>query len=166
MLCYSYSSWLHWTLMTIPHPLKDTCFTLFDTWWVLLDEECMPSIEVVNWLLKLLEISLGDVWGLPMNLMPSFSIYIRSPCINSFDGPPQLGAVDPVVYALNELSLLFSLGNGCRFGDSLSTTGARSYLRKSSRSSIMARIFAGTCFVCSLHLPVGIWWEAALNSHL
>ena len=37
--------------------------------------------------------------------------------INSFDRPPQLGAVGPVVYALNEFSPLSSFMIRCRFGD-------------------------------------------------
>ena len=37
--------------------------------------------------------------------------------VNSFDRPPQLGAVIPVVYALNEFSSLSSLVIQCRFGD-------------------------------------------------
>ena len=37
--------------------------------------------------------------------------------VNSFDRPPQLGAVGPVVYALNEFSPLSSFVIRCRFGD-------------------------------------------------
>ena len=37
--------------------------------------------------------------------------------VNSFDRPPQLGAVGPVVYALNEFSPLSSLVIRCRFDD-------------------------------------------------
>ena len=37
--------------------------------------------------------------------------------INSFDRPPQLGAVGLVVYALNEFSSLSSFVIRCRFGD-------------------------------------------------
>ena len=48
---------------------------------------------------------------------------------------------------------------------SLSAAGAATCLGRSSLSSIMAaRISAGTCFVYSLRLPVGIWWEAVFNS--
>ena len=48
--------------------------------------------------------------------------------VNSFDRPPQLGAVGPVVYALNEFPPLSSFVIRCRFGDlhhSLLTAGAR-----------------------------------------
>ena len=45
--------------------------------------------------------------------------------VNSFDRPPQLVAVGPVVYALNEFSPLSSFVIRCRFGHSLSTAGAR-----------------------------------------
>ena len=37
--------------------------------------------------------------------------------VNSFDRPPQLGTVGPVVYALYEFSLLSSLVILCRLGD-------------------------------------------------
>ena len=37
--------------------------------------------------------------------------------VNSFDPPPQLGAVGPVVYALKEFSPLSSFVIRCRFGD-------------------------------------------------
>ena len=37
--------------------------------------------------------------------------------VNSFDRPPQLGAVSPVVYALNEFSPLSSFVIRYRFGD-------------------------------------------------
>ena len=37
--------------------------------------------------------------------------------VNSFDCPPQIGAVGPVVYALNEFSPLFSFVIRCSFGD-------------------------------------------------
>ena len=37
--------------------------------------------------------------------------------VNSFDRPPQLGAVGPVVYALNEFSPLTYFVIRCRFGD-------------------------------------------------
>ena len=46
--------------------------------------------------------------------------------VNSFDRPPQPGAVGPVVYALNEFSPLSSFVIRCRFCDhSLSTARAR-----------------------------------------
>ena len=50
------------------------------------------------------------MWDLPVKVMPSFSV-------NSFDRPPPLGAVGPVVYALNKFSPLSSFVIRCRFGD-------------------------------------------------
>ena len=58
-----------------------------------------------------MEISLDEVWGLPVKVVPSFS------AVNSFDRPPQLGAAGPVVYALNEFSPLSSFVIRCRIGD-------------------------------------------------
>ena len=58
-----------WSLVNDSASSRDIRFT----WRVLLDEECLPSLEVVNWWLKLLAISLGEVWGFPVKVMPSFS---------------------------------------------------------------------------------------------
>ena len=74
--------------------------------------------------------------------------------VNSFDRPPQLGAVGPVVYALKEFSPLSSFVISSFIVDSRGEAG--SCLRRSSSSSIMAQISTGTCCVCSLQLPVGI----------
>ena len=80
--------------------------------------------------------------------------------VNSFDRPPQLGAVGPVVHTLNEFSPPSSFVIRCRFGDLITHCKqpgeAGSCLRRSSRSSIMANISAGTCCVYSIRLPVGI----------
>ena len=71
--------------------------------------------------------------------------------VNSFDRPPQFGAVGPVVYALNEFPPLSSFVIRCRFGDLIihcrQPCEARSCLRGSYRSSVMAKISAGTCCV-------------------
>ena len=68
--------------------------------------------------------------------------------VNYFDRPPQLGAVGPVVYALNEFSPLSSFVIRYRFGDLIihcrQPGEAGSCLRRSSRSSIMAKISADT----------------------
>ena len=61
--------------------------------------------------LKLLAISLGEVWGLHVKVMSSFSV------VNSFDRLPQLSAVGDLVYGLNECSPLSSFVIRCRFGD-------------------------------------------------
>ena len=73
------------------------------------------------------------------------------------DLPQLIGAVGPVVYALNKL--LSSLVVRYRFGDITildSRAEAGSCLRMSSRSSIMTRISAENCCVYSLRRPVGI----------
>ena len=51
--------------------------------------------------------------------------------VNSFDRPPQLGAVGPVVYALNELSPLTSFVIRYRFGDLIM------YCRQPERDGIL-----------------------------
>ena len=58
--------------------------------------------------------------------------------VNSFNRPPQIGAVGPVVYALNEFSPLssFVVVISSFIVDSRGEVG--SCLRRSSRSSIMA----------------------------
>ena len=68
---------------------------------------------------------MGEVWDLPVKVMPSFS------AVNSFDHPPQLGAVGPVVYALNECSPLSSFVIRCRFGDLII------HCRQSGRGAIL-----------------------------
>ena len=73
--------------------------------------------------------------------------------VNSFDRPPQLGAVGPVIYALYEFSPLSSFVISSFIVDSRGEAG--SCVRRSSRSFIMAKISVGTCCVYSLCLPVG-----------
>ena len=67
---------------------------------------------------------------------------------NFDDRPPQLGAVGPVVYALNELSPLSAFVIRCHLGDHIINCRqpgrGGSCLCRSSRTSIMARISAGT----------------------
>ena len=62
-----------WSLVNDSASFREIRFTSFDTWRVLLNEECLPSLEVVNWRLQLLTISFGEVWGLHVKVMPSFS---------------------------------------------------------------------------------------------
>ena len=62
-------------------------------------------------------ISLGGVWDLPVKVIPSFSAACLDFPSIPFDRPPQLGAVGPVVYALNKFSPLSSFVIRCRFGD-------------------------------------------------
>ena len=73
MIWSSYSFWLHCNLVAGIPSSSNIRFSSFDTWRILLDEECLPSFEVVNWRLKLLAIRLGEVWGLHMNVILSFS---------------------------------------------------------------------------------------------
>ena len=71
----------------------------------------------------------------------------------SFDRPPQLYAVGLVVYALHGLPLLSSFVIQGRFGDLIiHCTNIVDSLRRSSRSSIVAKISARTCCVYSLVL--------------
>ena len=80
--------------------------------------------------------------------------------INSFDRPPQIGAVGPVVYALNDFSPVFYCDpmSLWRSHHSLSTTGARWDPACVSRLAPPSwlRSPTGTCFVHSLRLPMGI----------
>ena len=62
-------------------------------------------------MVKLLATSLGEVWDFPMKVIHSFS------AVNSFDRPPQLCTVGPVVYVLNEFSPLSYFVIRCRFGN-------------------------------------------------
>ena len=80
--------------------------------------------------------------------------------VNSFDRPPQLGAVGPEVYAQRILSTVFFRDpmSIWRSNHSLSITGARRDPACVGRlaPSIMAKISAGTCCVYSLRRPQGI----------
>ena len=69
---------------------RDFRFTSSDTWQVLLDEECLPSYEVVNWRLKLLAISLGEVWGVLREGDALILYRLLGFAVNSFDRPPQV----------------------------------------------------------------------------
>ena len=65
--------------------------------------------------------------------------------INSFDGPSQPSVVGPVVYVLNEFIPLSYFVIRCRFVDlSIHCQQPGSCLRRSYRSSIMAKISTGT----------------------
>ena len=87
--------------------------------------------------------------------------------VNSFDRLPQLGAVGPVVYDLNEFSRLFSFVSRCTLEISSFIVDNRgeagSCLRRSSRSSIMTKISAGTCCVYSFTSSSGDMMGSSLQ---
>ena len=147
---------------------RDIRITSFDTWRVLLDKECLPSLEVVNWRLKLLTIILGEVWGLPVKVMPSFSfVCLDLPSIHLIVCHNVVLSVLWSMLSTNFLHCLLLWSDVALVISSFifdSRGKAWSCLRRSSRSSIMAKISARTCCVYSLRLPVVIWWEAAFNN--
>ena len=101
MLCYSYSSLLHGELVA-GERFRITQILTRPSWCRhregLVRCNCLPSLEVVNWRLKLLAISLAEggvsYEGDTLILLGFYG--------NFFDRPPQHGAVGPVVYALND----------------------------------------------------------------
>ena len=139
-----------WSLVNDSACSRDIRFTSFDIWRVL-DEDCLPSLEVVNWRLKLLAIRLGEVWDLPVNVMPSFSAV----CLD-------LPSIPLVVLHSLVLSVLWSMlsTNSLHYlllwfdvalvisSFIVNSRGeAGSCLRRLSRFSIMAKISTGTCCV-------------------
>ena len=65
---------------------------------VSLEEECLPSFEVLNCLLNLATSCLEDENKIPLKEIASFS------AVNSIDSSPQLGNICLMVHALNKIS--------------------------------------------------------------
>ena len=157
-----------WSLVNHSVSSRDIRLTSFDIWRVLLDEECLPRFEVVNRRLKMLAISLGEVLGLPAKVMPS----LAAVCLDLLVIPliVRYNLVLSVLWSMlstNSLQCLLlwsdvALVISSFIVDSRGEAGSCS--RRSSRSSIMARISVGACCVYSFRLLVGIWWEAVFNS--
>ena len=133
---------------------RDFRFTSFDTWRVLLNEVCLPSLEVVNGRLKLLAISLGEVF---LGGIASTPFIVRHNLVLSVLWSMLSTNSLHCVRLCSDVALVIS----SFIADSRGEAG--SCLRRSSRSSIMAKIFNGTCCVYILRLPVGICLEAAFN---
>ena len=80
---------------------------------VSLEEICLPSFEVLNYLLNLVASCLDDENEIPLKVIASFS------AINSFNSSQQLGQVCLLVHGFNSLSI-FSVcthiyGSGCLY---------------------------------------------------
>ena len=65
---------------------------------VSLEEECLPSFEVLNCLLNLAASCVDDENEIPLKEIASFS------AVNSFDSSPQLGNICLMVHVLNKIS--------------------------------------------------------------
>ena len=76
------------------------CFLLLSlvTNRVSLEEECLPSFEVLNCLLNLAASGLDDENEIPLKVIASFS------AVNSFDISPQLGKICVLLHVLNRIS--------------------------------------------------------------
>ena len=80
--------------------------------WKMLRESRPYAMLLIQLLIALV------TWSLVNDSASSRDISFTSyDTVNSLDRPPQLGAVGPVVYALNEFSSLSSFVIRCRFGD-------------------------------------------------
>ena len=134
---------------------------------VSLEEECLPSFEVLNCLLNLAASCVDDENEIPLKEIASFSaVRFALPSI-----PLKVlhSLVISVLWSMfSTKSLHFSrLCSQMRFWMSLFSLGSsgevRSLLRKSYRLVITSSISAGTGSSWSLCRPVGMWCDAALG---
>ena len=134
---------------------------------VSLEEECLPSFEVLNCLLNLAASCLDDENEIPLKEIDSFSAVRFA-----------LASIPLIVLHRLVISILwsmfstkslhfFGLCSQMRFWMSLFSLGSsgevRSLLRRSSRLVITFSISAGTGSSWSLSRPVGMWCGAALS---
>ena len=131
-----------------------------------LEEERLPSFEVLNCLLNLAARCLDDENEIPLKVIASFSavrftlpsipLIVLHSLVRSVFGP----------CSQQNLSILFRLCSHMRFWMSLFSLGSSdevgSLLRRSSRLVITSSISAGTGSSWSLCRLVGKWCDAAL----
>ena len=75
---------------------------------VSLEEECLPSFEVLNCLLNLAASCVDDENEIPLKEIASFSAVCFALPSNSFDSSPQLGNICLMVHVLNKISPFLS----------------------------------------------------------
>ena len=131
---------------------------------VSLEEECLPSFEVLNCFLNLAASCLDDENEIPLNEIASFSaMRFALPSI------PLIVLHSLVLWSMfSTKSLHFCrVCSQMRFWMSLFSLGSSdevwSLLRRSSRLVITSSISAGTGSSWSLCRPVGMWCDAALS---
>ena len=134
---------------------------------VSLEEECLPSFEVLNCLLNLAASCVDDENEIPLKEIASFSaVRFALPSIPLIVLHSLVISVLWSMFSTKSLHFcrlcsqmrfwksLFSLGSSCE---------VRSLLRRSSRLVITSSISAGTGSSWSLCRPVGMWCDAALS---
>ena len=125
---------------------------------VSLEEECLPSFEVLN----LAASCLDDENEIPLKVIDSFSaVRFALPSIPLIVLHSLVRSVIWSMFSTQSLHFfpfwmsLFSLGSSDEVG---------SLLRSSSGLVITSSISAGTGSSWSLYRPVGMWFDAALSS--
>ena len=134
---------------------------------VFLEEEYLPSFEVLNCLLTLAASCLDDENEIPLKDIASFStVRFALPSIPLIVLHSLVISVLSSMFSTKSLHF-FRLCSQMRFWMSLFSLGSsgevRSLLRRSSRLVITSSISAGTGSSWSLCCPVGMWCDAALS---
>ena len=113
-----------------------------------LEEECLPSFEVLNCWLNLVASCLDDENKIPVEGTSFILCLTFCSAINSFNSSTQLGQVCLLVHGFNKVSPFFRLCTQIRFWMALFNLGSSgevgSLLRRSSRLFITSSISAGT----------------------
>ena len=134
---------------------------------VSLEEECLPSSEVLNCLLSLAASCLDDENEIPLKEIASFSsVRFALPSIPVIVLHSLVISVLWPIFSTKSLHF-FRLCSQMRFWMSLFSLGSsgevRSLLRRLSRPVIISSISASTGSSWSLCRPVGMWCDAALS---
>ena len=131
---------------------------------VSLEEECLPSFEVLNCLLNLAASCVDDENEIPLKEIASFSaVRFALPSVSLIVLHSLVISVLWSMFSTKSLRLCTHM----RFWMSLFSLGSsgevQSLLRRSSRLVITSSISAGTGSSWSLCRPVGMWCDAALS---
>ena len=134
---------------------------------VSLEEECLPSFEVLNCLLNLAASCVDDENEIPLKEIASFSaVRFALPSISLIVLHSLVISVLWSMFSTKSLHFC-RLCSQMRFWMSLFSLGSsgevRSLLRRSSRLVITSSISAGTGSSWSLCRPVGMWCDAVLS---
>ena len=134
---------------------------------VSIEEECLPSFEVLNCLLNFAASCLDDENEIPLKVIASFSaVRFALPSIPMIVLHILVRYVFLSVFSTKSL-IFFDLCSEIRFWMSLFSLGSSdevgSLLRRSSCLVITSSISAGTSSSWSLCRPVGMWGDAVLS---
>ena len=144
--------------MSLPSPLVSRV-----TNRVPLEEECLPSFEVLNCLLNLAASCLDDENKIPLKVIASFSaMRFALPSIPLIVLHSLVSSVFWSMFSTKSLRFC-RLCSQMRFWMSLFSLGSSDEVRMSSRLVITSSISAGTGSSWILCRPAGMWCDAALR---